>query len=135
MSGLFVVTAYDGRGLDAEGEGRLERFLAQAPVVYRDLSIVAVSFRTDPHYFADLKREGLPSYVYCGYTLSLGGTNVAPGATWTRTVGQAKTMIDVIHEVGGLPPLTPFGLAAAAEHHRIYGRWADRFWEAYRSRG
>lgn len=129
--GLPIVFGIDGRGLDEEGEASRRVFLAQEPVEYLGHSIVTLTHGSSPHYLADQSVKGLPSFAYTGYTF-----REAPGAVWFRTVGQAKTMIDVLHEVGPRPVAPPYSSSriASAEYADAQAAWNSRFWEAYRTR-
>ena len=134
--GLPVVCGEDGYGLDAEGEAAHNVFLAQEPVEYRGYFVKPFSHAGSPHYNAERSVKKLLPYIYTGYLITLNGCNAAPGCAWFTTVGQAKTFIDVLIEMGGNPPCLPYGVSheVRAEHERLYSGWGDRFWKAYRDR-
>lgn len=109
--------------------------MASAPVEYRGYLIKPVSLRYQPHFISG-------KYVYFGFipvyvTGEFKGCHAGPGATWSRTVGGAKTMIDCLHEAGHEPPPYPLR-TLTREESEAYGwlqrQWTKRFWDLMKER-
>lgn len=112
-----------------------DRVMAMPPIEYRGYLIKPVSHVRQPCCVGG-------KVLYWGFNIVYAsgryeGCNAAPGATWARTVGGAKTMIDVMHEAGeepGYRDTLAMSRADAEAHLAAQRAWSERFWRLLRER-
>ncbi len=99
------------------------------PVEYRGYLIKPVSHRVQPYY--DRGR-----FTYWGWNViyasgPYAGCNAGPGATWGKSIGQAKSIIDCLHEAGPRPMYTDVRTTKEENARRLVamGEWNDQFWK------
>ena len=95
-----------------------DRAMATPPVAYRGYRIQVVSYKGMPFMVGGRALHW--GFIVVHGSGSLEGCNAGPGATWGETIGEAKTIIDCLHEAGPRP--APGVVASAHEH------WNKRFW-------
>lgn len=106
-----------------------DRVMATAPVEYRGFLIKPLSHAHQP---CSVTGEA----IYWGFNVIYAsgpykGCNAAPGATWARTIGGAKTIIDCMHEAGPEEPYRDtLGMSREKGQAHLARRaaWAQRFW-------
>lgn len=110
-------------------QAEYDRVMATAPIAYRGFLIKPLS-----HAFQPFTVTG--KAIYWGYNVIYAegrykGCNAAPGATWSESIGGAKTIIDCIHEAGPEEPYRDT-LGMSREDARVYlanrAAWSQRFW-------
>lgn len=128
-------TTKDYGRVPPELHAEYDRVMASLPVEYRGYLIKPLS-----HAFQPFQTGGKPSYWGFNVIYADGphkGCNAAPAATWSKTIGGAKTIIDCIHEAGPEEPYQDT-LGMSREKGQAYlarrDAWAQRFWALMRER-
>lgn len=112
-----------------------DRVMETTPIEYRGYLIKPLSHAHQP-FQVDGKA------VYWGYNVIYAsgrykGCNAAPGAAWSRTIGRAKTFIDVMHEAGEKPEYRDH-VNMSREDDAAYcatlRAWNEKFWRLLRER-
>lgn len=98
--------------------GAHDRVMAMKPIEYRGYLIKSISHAGQPFWLAG-------EFVFWGFipvvmTGKYAGCHAAPGATWGRTIGSIKTMIDCLHEAGHEPD--------PEDRSASHAEWGEKFW-------
>jgi hypothetical protein len=101
-----------------------KRVMALPPVEYRDYRIQVVSHMGQPYFVGG--RAHYWGFIVVHASGPFEGCNAGPGAAWSETVGEAKTIIDCLHEAGSRPS------PEAGESEHI--QWSKRFWSLMNER-
>ena len=121
-------TTHENDRLPADLRAAHDAVMASAPIPYRGYSLKPVSHRHRPHFDCGV-------FTYWGWVVvDAMGANAGPGATWGKTIEQAKHIVDCLYEAGPHPGITWFMPMTVEERDTVkaLGKaqedWNRRFW-------